>query len=70
MSREEFALWGVMLGSNAWFARRLILSLDAFKRDVYSSLRELGEFKAGVEERHRLEDGGVKVHLHRRASDA
>lgn len=70
---NELAPWAAATSFTvaAWFLRRLVLSIDSFKRDVYQILREHGEQLSAVAERHRLEDGGsVRLHVHRRATDA
>lgn len=58
----------LLLALCVWFLRRLVGSFDTFKTNVYATLREYGLELARIEERHRIEDGGV-IHLHRRAND-
>lgn len=60
----------LLLAGNLWFLRRLVLSLDTFKTNVYAELKEHGLQLESIATRHRLEDGGAPVFLHRRATDA
>ena len=58
MSREDLLAIGFafLLGVNAWFVRRLVVSIDEFKGWVRRELEEHGEELARVDERHKLED--------------